>query len=66
MTSPPPSRPGRSAESTHFGFADVALDQKQRLVDDVFHKVAERYDVMNDVMSGGLHRLWKDVLVATA
>jgi demethylmenaquinone methyltransferase / 2-methoxy-6-polyprenyl-1,4-benzoquinol methylase len=48
---------------THFGFADVALDRKQSLVDDVFHKVADRYDVMNDVMSGGLHRVWKDVLV---
>ncbi len=64
MTSSPPSRRTGSAETTHFGYADVALDQKQRLVDDVFHKVAERYDVMNDVMSGGLHRVWKDVLVA--
>ncbi len=56
---PRPGLPG----TTHFGFADVALDRKQGLVDDVFHKVAERYDVMNDVMSGGLHRVWKDVLV---
>ncbi len=63
MTSSPPRRsPG--PETTHFGFTDVALDSKQRLVDDVFHTVAERYDIMNDVMSGGLHRVWKDVLVS--
>lgn len=49
--------------STHFGYAEVPLAEKQGLVDDVFHKVAQRYDVMNDLMSGGLHRLWKDVLV---
>ena len=53
-----------TGETTHFGFADVALGEKQRLVDDVFHKVARRYDVMNDLMSGGLHRVWKNVLVA--
>ncbi|WP_374545148.1 bifunctional demethylmenaquinone methyltransferase/2-methoxy-6-polyprenyl-1,4-benzoquinol methylase UbiE [Rhodoblastus sp.] len=49
---------------THFGYADVRLDDKQRMVDDVFHKVAHRYDVMNDLMSGGLHRVWKDIFVA--
>ncbi len=48
---------------THFGFRDVPLSEKQGLVDDVFHKVADRYDVMNDLMSGGLHRAWKDVMV---
>ncbi len=48
---------------THFGYSDVPLGEKQRLVDDVFRKVAHRYDVMNDVMSGGLHRIWKDILV---
>ena len=47
-------------ETTHFGFEDVRLDEKQTRVDDVFHKVAARYDVMNDLMSGGLHRVWKD------
>jgi demethylmenaquinone methyltransferase/2-methoxy-6-polyprenyl-1,4-benzoquinol methylase len=61
-SSPPRNSPG--PETTHFGFTDVALDSKQRLVDDVFHTVAERYDIMNDVMSGGLHRVWKDVLVS--
>jgi demethylmenaquinone methyltransferase / 2-methoxy-6-polyprenyl-1,4-benzoquinol methylase len=48
---------------THFGYRQVPLDEKQALVDDVFHKVARRYDLMNDLMSGGLHRAWKDALV---
>jgi demethylmenaquinone methyltransferase/2-methoxy-6-polyprenyl-1,4-benzoquinol methylase len=47
-----------------FGFTRVRAGDKQRLVDDVFHRVASRYDLMNDVMSGGLHRVWKDALVA--
>ena len=64
MTSSKPPRPPAPDATTHFGFTEVALAGKQRLVDDVFHKVAERYDVMNDVMSGGLHRRWKDVLVS--
>jgi demethylmenaquinone methyltransferase/2-methoxy-6-polyprenyl-1,4-benzoquinol methylase len=51
-------------DDTHFGYATVQLGQKQALVDDVFHKVADRYDLMNDLMSAGLHRIWKDVLVA--
>ena len=50
-------------DHTHFGFRDVPLSDKQALVDDVFHKVARRYDLMNDLMSGGLHRAWKDALV---
>ena len=53
----------RSGESGHFGFREVALEDKQALVDDVFRNVARRYDLMNDLMSGGLHRAWKDVLV---
>ena len=51
------------AATTHFGFRDVPLAAKQTLVDDVFHSVANRYDLMNDLMSGGLHRAWKDALV---
>ncbi len=51
-------------EETHFGFRAVPLEEKQRLVDDVFHSVARRYDLMNDLMSGGLHRAWKDALVS--
>src|SRR3954465_13580325 len=46
-----------------FGFRRVPLTDKQALVDDVFHSVARRYDLMNDLMSGGLHRLWSDALV---
>jgi demethylmenaquinone methyltransferase/2-methoxy-6-polyprenyl-1,4-benzoquinol methylase len=48
---------------THFGFREIPLGEKQALVDDVFHKVARRYDLMNDLMSAGLHRAWKDALV---
>lgn len=51
-------------DSTHFGFDTVRLADKQAKVDDVFHAVAKRYDVMNDVMSAGLHRLWKNMMVA--
>src|SRR4030081_3896611 len=50
-------------QTTHFGFKDVALGDKQTLVNDVFHSVAQRYDLMNDLMSAGLHRAWKDVLI---
>jgi demethylmenaquinone methyltransferase/2-methoxy-6-polyprenyl-1,4-benzoquinol methylase len=46
-----------------FGFRTVPLEGKQALVDDVFHSVAARYDLMNDLMSGGLHRAWKEALV---
>jgi demethylmenaquinone methyltransferase/2-methoxy-6-polyprenyl-1,4-benzoquinol methylase len=55
--------PQDQAADTDFGFARVPLGDKQRLVDDVFHKVARRYDLMNDLMSGGLHRAWKEALV---
>src|SRR5262249_56351929 len=53
---------GRDA---HFGFRSVGIDHKQAMVDEVFDKVAPRYDLMNDLMAGGLHRVWKDIL-ATA
>src|SRR5215475_15344818 len=52
-------------ETTHFGFRDVHLNDKQALVNDVFHSVAQRYDLMNDLMSGGLHRVWKNIMVTT-
>ena len=54
----------KGASDTDFGFRRVPLSDKQALVDDVFHSVARRYDLMNDLMSGGLHRAWKDALVA--
>lgn len=44
---------------THFGYEQVDESEKARKVEGVFTSVAERYDLMNDVMSGGLHRLWK-------
>jgi demethylmenaquinone methyltransferase / 2-methoxy-6-polyprenyl-1,4-benzoquinol methylase len=50
-------------DTAHFGARQVPLDEKQDLVDDVFHSVAHRYDLMNDLMSLGLHRAWKDALV---
>ncbi len=46
-----------------FGFRTVAEDEKSRLVGEVFSSVARRYDVMNDLMSMGVHRLWKDALI---
>src|SRR5882672_4837192 len=55
----------RAGDTTHFGFREVPLADKQPLVNDVFHSVARRYDLMNDLMSGGLHRAWKEA-VATA
>jgi demethylmenaquinone methyltransferase/2-methoxy-6-polyprenyl-1,4-benzoquinol methylase len=50
-------------DETHFGDETIALGDKQARVDDVFHSGARRYDLMNDLMSGGLHRAWKDALV---
>lgn len=48
---------------TSFGFSDIAADAKQQEVNKVFHSVAQKYDIMNDVMSMGMHRLWKDALI---
>jgi len=50
-------------DETHFGYTTIPLEDKQGRVDDVFHSVARRYDLMNDLMSGGLHRAWKDALL---
>ncbi len=57
---------GAPAGQTHFGFETVAEDTKAERVADVFHSVARKYDVMNDVMSGGLHRLWKAFTIGRA
>ncbi|MBA2648365.1 MAG: bifunctional demethylmenaquinone methyltransferase/2-methoxy-6-polyprenyl-1,4-benzoquinol methylase UbiE [Legionella sp.] len=51
-------------EKTHFGFESVAWNEKERKVAQVFHSVAENYDLMNDLMSFGIHRLWKGLTVA--
>jgi len=53
----------RPEQTTHFGFRDVPLGDKQTLVNEVFHSVAARYDLMNDLMSVGLHRIWKDIMI---
>jgi demethylmenaquinone methyltransferase/2-methoxy-6-polyprenyl-1,4-benzoquinol methylase len=53
----------RPGETTHFGFRDVPLGDKQTLVNSVFHSVAPRYDLMNDLMSAGLHRVWKNIMI---
>jgi demethylmenaquinone methyltransferase/2-methoxy-6-polyprenyl-1,4-benzoquinol methylase len=58
------SDPTSTDTSRTFGFRTVREEERQGLVNDVFSKVAERYDLMNDLMSGGLHRLWKSDFVA--
>ena len=52
------------SERTHFGYEEVSPDEKTRRVRGVFESVASRYDLMNDLMSGGLHRAWKRFAVA--
>lgn len=52
--------------STHFGYKTVESDQKADLVADVFHSVAAKYDIMNDVMSFGIHRMWKRFTIESA
>ncbi len=49
--------------TTHFGFQTVAEGDKAGMVHGVFTRVANRYDIMNDLMSGGIHRLWKDAMM---
>ena len=58
--------PGGDPGTTHFGFREVPTAQKQKLVGEVFSSVAGKYDLMNDLMSLGIHRLWKRYFVATA
>ena len=53
-------------EKTHFGFEPVSPDEKTRRVRGVFESVAGKYDLMNDLMSAGLHRLWKRFTVDTS
>lgn len=52
-----------SSDSTHFGFREVPTDDKAGLVRGVFDSVAGNYDLMNDLMSGGVHRLWKSAMI---
>jgi demethylmenaquinone methyltransferase/2-methoxy-6-polyprenyl-1,4-benzoquinol methylase len=53
----------RDSAETHFGFRKVSFTEKPELVRGVFSNVATRYDLMNDLMSGGVHRLWKEALI---
>ncbi|MDB4837574.1 bifunctional demethylmenaquinone methyltransferase/2-methoxy-6-polyprenyl-1,4-benzoquinol methylase UbiE [Marinomonas sp.] len=48
-----------SKKTTHFGFKEIPEDEKAQAVAQVFHSIAAKYDIMNDLMSGGVHRLWK-------
>ena len=54
------------SETTHFGYQTVAADEKARKVAGVFDSVADKYDVMNDLMSLGVHRLWKRFAISLA
>ena len=54
---------GDDQATTHFGYTEVPVAEKTARVGAVFDSVADRYDLMNDLMSGGIHRLWKSVLV---
>ncbi len=55
--------PGAEENRTHFGYRDIAEHEKAPLVQGLFQSVAGRYDLMNDLMSGGIHRLWKAAMI---
>ena len=63
--SPKVVMPDTASEKTHFGFKEINKEDKQEKVYEVFKNVAEKYDLMNDAMSFGIHRLWKDCFVST-
>ncbi len=63
LTETPAKNPAKNPESVQFGTRDVTPEEKTTLVRGVFDSVADQYDVMNDVMSGGVHRLWKNHLI---
>ena len=54
------------AKTTHFGYREVDVEKKQGLVKGVFDSVAGKYDLMNDVMSMGTHRLWKNYTISSS
>jgi demethylmenaquinone methyltransferase / 2-methoxy-6-polyprenyl-1,4-benzoquinol methylase len=66
MDPAPPDPADPSANKASFGYRDVPAEEKAGLVRRVFESVAPRYDLMNDLMSGGAHRLWKDALIDVA
>lgn len=55
-----------ATETTHFGFQNVDVNEKAGKVADVFHSVAAKYDIMNDLMSLGIHRLWKRITIESS
>jgi len=64
QTGPEDSGPdANTRDETHFGFQTVERDQKSGMVRSVFNGVADQYDLMNDLMSGGVHRLWKSSMI---
>lgn len=64
--SPPPDSSSPSGQTTHFGFQTVEENLKRKKVAEVFSSVARKYDIMNDAMSFGLHRLWKTFTIRLA
>ena len=64
MATAPEQSSANPGGKTHFGFREVAEEDKAPLVRRVFDSVAPRYDLMNDLMSAGIHRLWKSALIA--
>lgn len=64
MTGKTMTKQAKNPESEWFGYQKVNAKDKTRLVEDVFSSVASRYDIMNDLMSGGLHRLWKRKVIS--
>jgi demethylmenaquinone methyltransferase/2-methoxy-6-polyprenyl-1,4-benzoquinol methylase len=63
MTEGPADKSAEEPAETHFGYRTVPEAEKARLVEGVFSSVASRYDLMNDLMSAGIHRLWKEALI---
>jgi len=63
----PNTKPSNNqSETTHFGYKQVPVTEKANKVADVFHSVADKYDLMNDLMSAGVHRLWKRYTIETS
>ncbi|WP_298773738.1 bifunctional demethylmenaquinone methyltransferase/2-methoxy-6-polyprenyl-1,4-benzoquinol methylase UbiE [uncultured Shewanella sp.] len=58
--------PEDNPNSTHFGYKTIDIDKKEDMVAGVFHSVAAKYDIMNDVMSFGIHRMWKRFTIESA
>jgi len=56
----------KNSETTHFGFKEVPVEEKSAQVAEVFHTVSSQYDLMNDLMSFGLHRFWKQYALSTS